>query len=200
MVRDQAVQEGPLTLPFTGLACNGEPLPRGEAVMVASLTGDQGSLEARASFRVLQPAAGINYLLLSRDSLSIHSPEDLYADFQLSRAGSLQVALYRAEDLNTPLFRRSYDYKDSLPHSYRWDKTISRQPAAPGDYVFAFSMKGAAQEPLMRPFTLTDALYEEPRLSPTPAGLFLPEELTDEAVWAAMMAPVLSSWASMRST
>jgi len=190
IVREMAVQQGPVSLDFSGLTCNGEPLPRGEAVMVASLASAQGVLEAQAAFRVLQPAAGILYALLSRDSLSIHDPEDLYTDLQLSRAGSLQVALYQAEDLETPLFRRSYDYKDSLPHAYRWDRTINRQPAAPGDYVFSFSMKGSAQEPLLRPFTLTDDPYEAPPLSPTPAGLFLPEELTEEAIWAAMMAPV----------
>ncbi|NLX82568.1 MAG: L,D-transpeptidase family protein [Clostridiales bacterium] len=190
IVKDVPVEKGSLNYPFSGLSINGEALPRGDAQLQAQLvTGDE-TFKATAAFRVLQPAAGISYVLLSRDSLSIHDEESLYADYQLSKPGNLIVSLYREGEDEQPLFRRTYNRNDMLPHTYRWNKKIGNQPAPTGSYYFLFEAQGSQQGAIKRPFTLTDEPYTPATIAVTPQGHFLPETLDDQSVWAAMMAPI----------
>lgn len=190
IVKEQPVQKGSLSIPFAGLSINDEALLRGEARLQAQLVTGDKTLEATAAFRVMQPAAGISYVLLSRDSMSIHDEESLYADHQLSRAGTLIVSLYREGEDDKPLFRRSFTRKDTLPHAYRWDKTIAGKPAPAGNYYFLFEAQGSQQEPIRRPFILTEEPANPPGIEVTKKGHFLPESMDDASVWAAMMAPI----------
>lgn len=190
ILQAQAVFAGPLTLAFSGLSMNGEPLPAADALMVARLQTGSRVISAQAAFRVLQPAAGLNYVVLSRESLPRFGGEDLYADHQLSRAGELMVKLYRKDSPDQPLFSRAFTRKDSLPHTYRWDKTIAGQPAPAGEYVMTFEVRGSSQEALKRPFTLAEDAPNETAVSVSPPGAFLPKKLDDTSVWEAMTAPL----------
>ncbi len=184
------VKEGDLTLPFTGLTVLSEPLPRGEAQLKAGLVAGEKEYIATADLLIQTPAAGLMYALPSRTSLPRIGGEELYVDYQLAKDGYLVVSLYAREDLDNPLFAKTLNRTDTLPHSYRWDKKIKGQPAPAGDYVFTFMAQGAKQEPITFDLRLTEEEPETLALTPTKKGLFLPTALDDESVWAAMMAPI----------
>ncbi len=190
VMAETAVTAGSLTLPFTGLTTSGEPLPRGQAILKATLKTDTQEQTAKADILIQTPAAGVMYAILSRDVLPRAGGEDLYVDYQLGKDGYLIVKLYKADDLDNALFTKTLQRKDALPHAYRWDKKIKGEPAPAGDYVFTFEAKGSRQEPLSRPFKLTDEAPLAPAFGVTEQGKFLPTSLDDEAVWAAMMAPI----------
>ena len=81
---------------------------------------------------MLKPAAAIQFAILSRESLPVRGGEDLYADYQLTSAQRMHVAIYRADSTGSPLRSWSLDAKDDLPHRFHWDKTLAGAPAAPG--------------------------------------------------------------------
>lgn len=182
---------GPLDLPFSGLAWNGEPLPRAEGILTASLQSGDETLKDSVPIRMLAPDDGIAYVVLSRETLPRVGGEDLYADHQLSRKGWLAVKLYRADAPDQALFSRSYYRADALPHAYRWDKTLAGQPAPAGEYIMTFEAVGSSQGVLARRFTLTEEAPAALAITPSSPGSFLPESLDDQSVWEAMMSPAV---------
>ena len=188
----QAAGQGELLLPFTGLDAVGEPLPPGTIKLTARLTGQDRALEANAQTRVLPPAAALMYVILSRESLPSQGGEDLYADYQLSRASRLLIRLYRADDMQAPLRTWNLERKDSLPHAFRWDKKLDGQPAPEGGYVLTFEVPNSQQGALARSFRLTGEAAEAQTLAAHEPGMFLPLDAGDPAsVWRAMMAPLV---------
>lgn len=190
ILAETQVEPGKLALPYWGLTTNGEPLPRGQATLTAKLRDGDRKETASAEILIQTPDAGLLYAVSSRDSLPRIGGEDLYVDYQLGKGGSLIVSLYQADDMKTPLFTKTLHKNDALPHAFRWDKTIKGEPAPAGDYVLTFKAKGSKQEALMRRVTLTDDLPETLTLGVTEKGAFLPTELDDKSVWAAMTAPL----------
>lgn len=188
----QAAGQGELVLPFTGLDAAGEPLPSGSTVLTARLTGQDQALEANVRTRVLPPAAGLKYVILSREKLPSRGGEDLYADYQLSQASRLLIQLYRADDMQTPLRTWNLERKDSLPHAFRWDKKLDGLPAPEGDYVLTFEVPRAQQGALARSFRLTGEAAAAQAVTAHEPGMFLPLDAKDPAsVWRAMMAPLV---------
>lgn len=191
LLRGLAVEAGELALELDGLSLIGEPLPRGQAEVEATLTSASGTITARASTQVREPAAGLLYAILSREALPAGGGEDLYVDYQLSRPGMLQVRLYLSGQPQDILMAWNIQRNDALPHAFRWDRQVRGEPAPPGDYVLSFQARGSEQVALERPFTLLEGEAIPLPVTTSAPGLFLPETLDDKAVWATMMAPIV---------
>lgn len=190
MMLGKQVKAGQLSLEIDGLSAIGEMLPRGQAKLRAELTNEHGSLQAEAAIQIQAPAAGLAYALLSSLALPATGGEDLYVDYQLSRAGMLQVRLFAAKDLGSPIGRWNIQREDALPHAFRWDRRIQGKPAPAGDYVLSFAVNGSQQEAILLPFTLTEDAWQPAPLAVNTPGSFLPDSRDEAAVWAALMAPI----------
>lgn len=188
---EQKVAGGQLSLPFEGLSAAGEPLYRGDALLVAELTGDnQAVYHAQQPLRVLKPAPAVMYAIVARETLPAQGGDDLIVEYQLTSARQLYVTIHRADQPDSPVRRWTLDPKDELPRRFRWDKTSGGQPMDPGDYLITFSLKNSPQTAITRAFSLTADLPPAPCLSPASPGEYLPLALDDASVWRAMMAPV----------
>ncbi len=186
----QQVTAGDLALSFSGLSAATEPLPQGTWTMVAELTGANQKHQLEEAIKVLKPIPAIEYALVVRERLPAQGGDDLYVDYQLTGARQLNVAIHKGTVESAPIRTWALDPKDALPRRFRWDKTIGGQAAGPGDYQISFSLKGSAQPPLIRSFSLVDEPVEMLSLTPSQPGEYLPEALDDQSVWKAMMAPV----------
>jgi hypothetical protein len=184
------VPAGSLSLPFSGLALGGEALPRGSGLLSAELTTSEGIISGKKTLRVLTPAGALSCVLISSEVLPAAGGEDVIADYQLAAPGRLLVSLHPANRLDQVLRTWSIDRKDTMPHQFHWDKTISGEAARPGDYVLTFEVQGSPQGKLERPLVLSGETYARLPLSVTLQGAFLPEGKDPAAVWAAMMAPL----------
>ena len=187
----QTAKSGPLSLPFEGLSGTGEPLPQGDMVIKAQLEAANRQYEAQQSVKVLKPEPAIAYAILARERLPASGGEDLLVDYQLTSVRQLNVAIARADNPEIPVRTWALQPNSALPRHFRWNKTISDKPATPGDYLISFSLKGSAQPALVRAFTLTEQAEEAPVLAPSKSGEWLPLQLDDASVWAAIIAPTV---------
>ncbi|MGI6696685.1 MAG: CapA family protein [Christensenellales bacterium] len=187
---EQRVDAGELSLPFEGLSAAGEPLCRGDALMIAELSGENQTYQAEHPLRVLKPAPAVMYAIVARETLCAQGGDDLIVDYQLTSARPLFVTICRADKPDSPVRSWTLEPKDELPRRFRWDKTAGRQPAAPGDYVITFSLKNSPQPAISRAFSLTAEQPPAPQLVPAAPGEFLPQAMDDASVWRAMMAPL----------
>ncbi len=187
---EQAVEAGSMSLPFEGLDAAGQPLPAGGALLTASWQNESRMLTDDATVKVLQPAAALSFAVLSDEMLPRIDGEELLVDYQLTRPGRLKVAVYAAQSMEQPLKSWFLDRTDALPHRFRWDKRIIGQPLPAGEYLMTLEVDGSPQKALERRFILTDDAYTAPPLSPTAKATFLPENLDEASVWAAITAPV----------
>lgn len=190
LILDLPVLPGDVTLPLDGLTVLGEPLFKGSATLIARLIFDGDAMEAEYPLRVLLPAKALLYVVLSRETLPASGGEAVRADYQLTRAGLLDVTLYRDNPEQTRLKSWSIKREDALPHAFVWDKTIGGKPAAPGEYLLRFQMRDAKQEALERAFTLTEKQPIPLPLQVTAPGNFLPETMANDSVWRAITAPI----------
>jgi hypothetical protein len=191
LILDLPVLPGDITLPFDGLTVLGEPLFKGSVTLIARLSFGGGAvMEAEYPLRVLLPAKALLYAVLSRETLPALGGEAVRADYQLTRAGLLDVTLYGDGPEQTRLKGWSIKREDALPHAFVWDKTIGGKPAAPGEYLLRFQMRDAKQEALECAFTLTEEQPIPLPLHVTAPGEFLPETMADDSVWRAMTAPI----------
>lgn len=186
------LQAGEQHLELLGLSALNEPLPKGQGELLIQLEADNSRLELRQAVQVLSPAAGLVFATLSKDSLPAIGGEDIYIDHQMAKAGYLDIALYQGpylpEQEAKPLRKWSLERQDLLPHAFRFDKKLGGKPLLPGHYSFVLKARGSAQEALVFPFELT----QEPvdlALGITGQGAYLPSDLDDASVWAALMAP-----------
>ena len=190
LLSGEKVKKGSLSLPLDGLTAFGQPLPAGNAVLSAELDASGQTFKAEAPVRVLQPAAALAFVLLSRETLPGPGGEDLLADYQLTAPGRLEVMLYAEGTPEVALRRWSIKRKDTLPHRFRWDKRVGGSPAAPGNYIISFAVQGSSQAPLLRRFALTAEEPAEPDIAVTPPGSFLQERPDDAGVWTALSSPI----------
>ena len=190
LLREKGIKSGVTQLPLNGLDFVGGLLPQGQATLTSTFSAIDEPIEARQAVQVRASANGISYAVLSRESLPYKGGEDLYADHQMSKPGRLLVNLYAAGDTSQPLTTWNIERKDSLPHAFRWDRTIKGQPAPAGDYVLTFEAAGSDQGIIKRPFTLTAEEALPLPLVISEAGSFLPESVDGTAVWQTLMAPI----------
>ena len=186
----QKVGAGELSLPFEGLSASGEPLYRGDALIIAELSGETQSHQAEQPLRILKPAPAIMYAIVAREALPAQGGDDLIVDYQLTSARQMYVAIYPADRPDNPIRTWTLEPKDELPRRFRWDKTSGGQPAVPGDYMITFSLKNSLQPAIVKAFTLTAELPPAPQFEPANPGDFLPQSMDDASVWRAMMAPI----------
>ncbi|NLD53013.1 MAG: L,D-transpeptidase family protein [Clostridiales bacterium] len=131
--------------------------------------------------------SGFEYCVASRAVVPQNQFDGFRVDYLMQQPRDLRVDLYAAQSPETSLRSWGIPYKDSLPHLFRWDGKISRQPAPVGDYILRFQQKGGTPVDM----AVTVAASQEPLpLTLTEERLFLPQGVDDDSVWTAMTAPV----------
>ncbi|NLD51388.1 MAG: hypothetical protein GX650_00710, partial [Clostridiales bacterium] len=82
--------------------------------------------------------SGFEYCVASRAVVPQNQFDGFRVDYLMQQPRDLRVDLYAAQAPETFLRSWGIPYKDSLPHLFRWDGKISRQPAPVGDYILRF--------------------------------------------------------------
>ncbi len=131
--------------------------------------------------------SGFQYCVASHTAVPQNQFDAFRVDYLMQKPRDLRVDLYAAAATETSLRSWGIPYKDGLPHLFRWDGKINRQPAPLGDYILRFQQKNGTPVDI----TVTVAAPADPLpLSLTDESLFLPQGIDDASVWAAMTAPV----------
>lgn len=176
-------------LEYDGLHANGEPLHPGQFVLEGSLAAEGKDYTWQGEVQARRPAATLQYVLARNDLLYL-------------RGGSLEVDLFRTGPLKFSVTVRGENeqaesgrpvrFLQDKTHSllFSWDGLVDGSPLAPGNHILRFTAEKGMVPYVDIPFTAVDEAPPEHRLAVTPAGHFLPENLDDQAVWQAMMAPL----------
>ena len=182
------VKAGDNELRWDGLAENEERLITGNYTLHGCATAEDGrTAEAEITVTVGRCRQALLYALPSADTLYLDDDEAWFAEGCLVRGGRVNMDIYRADDLDSPIGTRRKDVEDG-PFKITWNGNLNGKRLPEGEYVlrlYAYANKDTVREISLR------VRAEKPADAPVAVTeRFMPESGdSDETIWEIMMQP-----------
>ena len=136
-----------------------------------------------------QPPEPLQYVIASHEELAQDQWQDFLIDYLPLRDCALKVSLHADSGDKEPLHGWALHPRGGEPRTFRFDGTLRGKALPAGTYVFRFAVPASGQEACQVKLRLVEPRPETP-LSPTGRD-FLPRDMSDQAVWRAMTAPLV---------
>lgn len=190
VVRELEASAGTLTIPYDATSYGGMPLRAGTYKMTAVLTGANGqSHTGTASVKAAFPASTVEYALPKSNALYQKRTSPWFVDCAVSGKCMVRFEVY-ADEAMTELkatVRKQLD--NSGLFRIAWDGKKDGRRVEPGVYCCRVYAEGSEQRAVV--FSLEVREGSEPSITLEPMGALLPEGTDDQAIWRAMMQPLV---------
>lgn len=131
----------------------------------------------------------LQYVIASHESL----PSDRWGDFLVEllalRRGNVRISLYKGDTKSDPLKSWVISPEPMKPRNFRFSGKVGGKALPEGKYLFRFQPAANPGEAHDVPLRVTPPEGPLP-IQPTVRGQFLPRDMSDEAIWEALMAPL----------
>lgn len=179
------VMRGTTTLRWDGLGDNEERLRTGTYTLRGVLDARGTLYETSIKVKVGKAAQSLIFALPGADTLYLQD-NSWFCEVRLTRAGTVCMDVYRAEDLNQEVGQVKKSVADT--EKVRWDGKIKGRALEPGAYVLRYYAQEAPERSV--DIALTIAEGKAPTLPVAVTGPVLAQRgMTDAEIWAIMQKP-----------
>ena len=190
-VTDLRVEGGTVEIPWDGLSFGGEPLRQGRVTLRATLTGTDRTVEqTEITVEAGPPRPAMLCVLPVTPYFCANGKSQLRIEAAMSAPGAFEITVAPKDRPEEVVWRQRGTDDARDPMVIRWEgKGKKGKYCEPGEYVISAWTRACPDRVQTAEITLLDKPLPEEELAVT--GSLIPEDLADdEAVWAALTAPV----------
>ena len=190
-VTDMKIGPGTVEIPWNGLTYGGEPLQPGRLTLRATLAcTDRTTEQAEVRTEIYSPMPAVLCCLPASQTFYPTGKNVLKIEIAVSNKGTVEIGIAPKDDPGNEVWHRRSTCEGNAPMVIRWDgRCKDRKLCPPGEYVISARSVFRDQYVQTAEITVLAEPLPEPELTVT--GSLIPSDLSDdEAVWAALTAPV----------
>ena len=190
-VTDLRIEGGEVEIPWDALSFGGEPIRQGKVTLRATLTGSDRTVEqTEVTLEAGPPRPAVVCVLPVATAFCANGKGLLRIEVTMSSSGAYEMTIAPREHPEEVFWRQRGTGDAREPMVVKWDgKGKKGKYCAPGEYIISAWSRSCPDRVQTAEITILEKPLPEPELAVT--GSLIPEDLSDdEAVWAALTAPV----------